>query len=584
MHAGYEPLYIAQIPLEMIARQWHGLVIVALVVVSAGNAPYVPKHAETLQTVEGVTNMKIVVVKWPNLDEQMKEMRMKDNPIYAVSKYFDNSLSAMKSRFMDKAVVRLRRIIDKVRNFSLGEINWSVAWTKLKDKVQTVFNSNAARQMEMLKLSFMTFDQVRDYYNITDAPTPVPTPVQCPIPRLALQFQGYPYLYVTDNIARLSQPYPGYTMHHFGPPTTVPLVPAVGYPWPWNSSITTIATLLESDSSNNDSLNVGVMQAIDAIQKQFHIPTGLPLLPEDAPTPPFSSLSPPRSNPWRDAMMQFYGYPKTSGFKAITGLTWHRSSVTVFTPHLADALVALSSAPTDLKLRATHLTTLFDDVLEADVAALVYGIESPSTVWLSSLDRHNDEFTDACLGELILASRMLPTAQAAFDKMTRRSEQQLRNPGCLWDGYSAFFIGKMMSSRKPPATRTDQPMFNLAAHVALHVATRVLNLTATKAPWRQSRQTTVDKLLRDAVDMPLSAMGSNGVVHLGPQQKQPCVVLEKIKEPEFMHAVQRVLVRVGESSLLSAPEMDVTYACICLRVLGIHKKNEVVECIVPPAT
>ncbi|ETW02487.1 hypothetical protein H310_05988 [Aphanomyces invadans] len=544
--------------------------------------PHVPEHAQTLAPLEGVSNLKVVVLRWPALDDLDKAAAMKFNPMFDVTKYIENDAFGMlRARLIDHAVVYLQQLVHKVRNFNLDNVNASALLQKVKGRVNATYTLNKDRYAEMLQLSMMTFDQVRDYFNITDAPTAAPSAVPCPVPRLVYQFQGPPYLYATSSVARLYQPYAGYTMHYFGSTTTVPLIPAVGYPWPWNSSITAVNAVLEAQqTSTNSSVTVGVMQGIETIHREFHIPTGLPRFPSnegEAPIPPYSVLSLPRSLPLHDALLQFYGYPKTSGFKAITALTWYRSTVTVFTPHLAGAVSTLATWPSDPALRTSNLKTLFDDAIDADIAGLIYGIESPSTTWLSALDRHSDEFADACLGQLLLASRTLPTAQAAFDMLTRRNEQKSLSASCLWDPLSAIFTAKMRSTRKPPPTLDAH---NVAAQVALHVATRVFDLAPTKATMRKQRAATVENLLRNAVEMPVSAMGSNGVVHLGPHTEKPCVVLEEIKEPELVHVVQRVLIRLGESSLLAASEIDTLFACVCLRVLEIHRTTEVVECTV----
>ncbi|KAF0686727.1 Aste57867_21475 [Aphanomyces stellatus] len=495
------------------------------------------------------------------------------------------------NRYMGPAMVSKFQVKDLVKHWlasakaKLTSVNWT--WTTA-NLTNFFVSSNTSRSQEMLLLSLMTFEQVQAHFNLTRAPTLVPATATTPPPPAAFAYSGPTYQYVAPTVAGKFEPYPGYAHQYYAPPTDiVPVVPAAEYPWPWQASIARFAAMLDGNASQvstnatnatrneatstmldaveatshdtvatnktnastliaSPNYDVQVLTAILELQSQFHIASGVPLVPEVA---PHALLLLDRSDPLFAPKHHFYGYPNASGLPTMAS-TWLRSGVTVFTPTLG----ALANATATNRTAA--LQDVFDMAFAADISGLVLGLESPSSLWLSPFDRISDEFADLCLGQLIQPDASPPTSR--FDRMTRH-RSAFDNPSCLWLGNSYYLAAKRRSTRR---TSSSLAIASLAAHVAA----RADNVSAIKASMREARRTYVEDLVTHATSSPVPAMG-HGVIFRGPDAAN--ILLEAIKEPEPIHLIQRVLIRLGESSLMTATEMDALYACICLAMLDV---------------
>ncbi|CAK4084112.1 unnamed protein product [Aphanomyces euteiches] len=555
------------------------LFVMSLVVVGETDPPQTVLRARTLEPRDSDGSFHVVdmspldFIKTFGKTEERELLRhMGQAYLGSWKKPSKYAIQEMVFGWVNRTVTSAKKWQQKWKN-RLARIDWHEKWEHVTNWTA---HFNASREIEMLKMSFMTFDQVAQYLNITRPPPATTEATWDPLaPFTASSYHGpTTYKHVPATVAKRFEPFQEYALQYYAPSTANPLLPAEDYPWTWNASIVRIKSLLESsllnDTNQTNATNKTALSLFDTIERlrqPFHIMSGLPVILEDIPLHSILPFPSP-SDALADGKRYFYGYPSTSpsSSSSSSAQVWLRSSVTIYTPTLN---VSTNSSGIEVEL---HLRRFFDLAFDADVAGLLLGLQAPSTVWLSPFDRISDEFADLCLGDLVAARERpdVPTdATALYDGMTRNSAT---HPSCLWNGNSRYYTAKRSSTR--PFNRSAV----VAAPLALYIAKRAANITEMKATMRSMRQTQIAELLANATEqtvLPVSAMG-HGVVFHGANPQH--VLLEVIKEPEPIHAIHRVLIRLGESSLLSWQEMDQLLACTCLHLLGMAPDKSVSAC------
>ncbi|KDO15887.1 hypothetical protein SPRG_18577, partial [Saprolegnia parasitica CBS 223.65] len=308
--------------------------------------------------------------------------------------------------------------------------------------------------------AFLTIDAFVRQYNIS-TPRGNETTVASVMTLHAYNYTGVTYINVSASIASRFAPYSSYASTYYAPSLPNGILPTTTYPWPWGSAVTQLNALvklaLASSSSNSSSDSSGAnetLAAMRAIWASFYIVSGIPVPPS---VPPRTSLAVGDTSPG----LAFYAYPApAAGFG--------RSGVTFFAPSLLNRSL----------LATDQLRLAFDDALDADVAGLLHGIESPSSTWYSAYDRETDELADLCLGSLVAA----PTRDAPrlFNLIVENDAQQ---PSCLWQANAYYFRVKARAPRRS----VDVEIGSLAAYVGA----RAMNVTRLKAALRADRASAV---------------------------------------------------------------------------------------------
>ncbi|KDO29360.1 hypothetical protein SPRG_05896 [Saprolegnia parasitica CBS 223.65] len=382
--------------------------------------------------------------------------------------------------------------------------------------------------------AFLTIDAFVRKYNISTRRGNETNVASIPILH-AYNYTGVTYINVTASIASRFAPYSSYASTYYAPSLPNGILPTTTYPWPWGSAVTQLNALVQLASSlSNSSSDSGAnetLAAMRAIWASFYIVSGIPVPPSVAPR---TSLAVGDTSPG----LAFYAYPApAAGFG--------RSGVTFFAPSLLNRSL----------LVIDQLRLAFDDALDADVAGLLHGIESPSSTWYSAYDRETDELADLCLGSLVAA----PTRDAPrlFNLLVENDAQQ---PSCLWQANAYYFRVKARAPRRSVSVAIGS--------LAAYVGARAMNVTRLKAALRADRASAVKTAVQsaNATSMPPLASMGGGVVLFSANDDG--VVLQVIKEPEPMHLVLRAVIRLGESMFLSAKDMDVLVACVALQLLG----------------
>ncbi|EQC37224.1 hypothetical protein SDRG_05449 [Saprolegnia diclina VS20] len=394
-------------------------------------------------------------------------------------------------------------------------------------------NSTLAGPLLDPRAAFLTIAEFVRAYNISTERVNATKVASVPTLR-AYTYTGVTYINVSGSIASQYAPYPSYTPSYYAPSLPNGILPTTTYPWPWGGAITQLNALVKLAASSNATATSGsneTLTAMRAIWASFYIVSGIPVPPI---VPPRTSLAVGDTSQG----LAFYAYPApAAGFG--------RSGVTFFAPSLLNrSLLAID-----------QLRLAFDDALDADVAGLLHGIESPSSTWYSAYDRETDELADLCLGSLVAATSR--DAPRLFNLLVENNVQQ---PSCLWQANAYYFRVKARAPRRS--------VFTEVGSLAAYVGARAMNVTRLKAALRADRASAVETAVQraNATNMPPLASMGGGVVLFAANDDG--VVLQVIKEPEPMHLVLRAVIRLGESMFLSAKDMDVLVACVALQLLG----------------
>nr|AIG56233.1 secreted protein [Achlya hypogyna] len=442
----------------------------------------------------------------------------------------------------------------------------------------------------------MTFDEYVARYNLTT----LPPAVAAETPLHADEYTGPTYVHVSPKVAALFEPFPGYAAEYYAPPLPNAILPTTVYPWPWgnelsyltravaNSShvnrvtgsnatdaigvnatdVTTVVSTTVIDVNATDAphanatasivanVTVADAQSIDnttgpassttddvllrlrEMWATYFVVSGIPVPPVQPPTGA-------QRRQWTDATLAFYAHPMPA--RATATLGFGRSGVTFFAPSLIDPALH----------EAVRLPRVLTDAFDADAAALVSGVQAPSSTWYSEHDRASDEFADLCMGQLIAAMATTRDATALFNTLMKNSAS---TPSCLWQANAYYYNVKTRSPRKVSTTVS-------VAALAEYAAARARNATQLQAVLRADRAKATQALLAAATDWPPLASMGNGVVLLSENAAR--VWLQKIKEPQPLHMVFRAAIRLGESALLSGLEMDTLVTCTALRLLNV---------------
>ncbi|OQR97864.1 hypothetical protein ACHHYP_09843 [Achlya hypogyna] len=368
----------------------------------------------------------------------------------------------------------------------------------------------------------MTFDEYVARYNLTT----LPPAVAAETPLHADEYTGPTYVHVSPKVAALFEPFPGYAAEYYAPPLPNAILPTTVYPWPWGNELSYLTRAVANSSH------------VNRMWATYFVVSGIPVPPVQPPTGA-------QRRQWTDATLAFYAHPMPA--RATATLGFGRSGVTFFAPSLIDPALH----------EAVRLPRVLTDAFDADAAALVSGVQAPSSTWYSEHDRASDEFADLCMGQLIAAMATTRDATALFNTLMKNSAS---TPSCLWQANAYYYNVKTRSPRKVSTTVS-------VAALAEYAAARARNATQLQAVLRADRAKATQALLAAATDWPPLASMGNGVVLLSENAAR--VWLQKIKEPQPLHMVFRAAIRLGESALLSGLEMDTLVTCTALRLLNV---------------